>query len=163
VIKGDIILARNKGMLFDKIREAMGSEYDHVGIMITENTLIDATPTSGVAVRSLEVFNGLDVQAYRLKDEYSPNIDKMVEYCLDKVGSKYDILQTICLYFLMILGIKKTLNPIDVGNAFVCSELIAQAAVYSGFNFDESMAIDRITPADIAGSDKVIKVGESNA
>lgn len=160
MIKGDIILVRNKGMLFDKIRNAMNSEYDHVGIMITENTLIDATPTTGVAVRSLEVFDGLDTQTYRLRNMYRPNIDKMVEYCLDKVGSKYDIIQTICLYFLMILGIKKTLNPIDIGNAFVCSELIAQAATFSGFNFDESMATDRITPADIARSDKVLKVGE---
>ena len=163
MIKGDIILVRNKGMLFDKIRNAMNSEYDHVGIMITENTLIDATPTTGVAVRSLEVFDGLDTQTYRLRNMYRPNIDKMVEYCLDKVASKYDIIQTICLYFLMILGIKKTLNPIDIGNAFVCSELIAQAATFSGFNFDESMATDRITPADIARSDKVLKVGESNA
>ena len=160
MIKGDIILVRNKGMLFDRIRSAMNSEYDHVGIMITENTLIDATPTTGVSVRSLEVFNGLDIQIYRLKDQYKPSIDKMIEYCLDKVGSRYDIIQTICLYFLMILGIKKTLNPIDIGNAFVCSELIAQAATFSGFNFDESMATDRITPADIARSDKVLKVGE---
>jgi len=160
VIRGDIILVRNNGALFDKIRKAMRSEYDHVGIMLTENTLIDATPTSGVAVRKLEVFDGLDVKVYRLKNQYLPNIDKMLDYCLDKVGSRYDIIQTLCLYIFIILGIKKTLNPIDMQNAFVCSELVAQAAEFSGFSFNEDMATDRITPADIITSDKVLKVGE---
>ena len=160
MIKGDIILVKNNGRLFDRIRQIMDTEYDHVAIALTDNSVIDATPTHGVAVRKLEVFNGLDTQVYRLKNQYRPNIDKMIDYCLDKVGSKYDILQIICLYFFIILGVKKTLNPLDVHNAFVCIELVAQAAESSGFSFDETMATDRITPAEIMVSDKVLKVGE---
>lgn len=64
---------------------------------------------------------------------------------------------------MILLGVKKTLNSIDIKNSFVCSELIAQSAEISGFNFRNDMATDRITPPDIMASEKVFKVRECNA
>jgi len=155
--RGDLIFVKNKGFLFDKIRNILNSDTDHVGIMLTDNTLIDAT-LAGVKIRPLTVFDGLEYCVYRLKPEYAHHIDEMLNYCTSKLGCGYDFIQIISLYFLILLGIKKTLNPIDIGNAFVCSELIAQSAECAGFSFQDEMATDRITPLELQQSEKVFKV-----
>ena len=156
--RGDLIFVKNKGFLFDKIRKLLNCEYDHIGIMLTDNTLIDATPFKGVAVRSLKEFYNCNVAFYRLKEDYRKHIEDMLSYCSSNVGCKYDLLQIISLYFLIIFNIKKTFDPLDIARAFVCSELIAQAAEFSGFKFNSYIATDRLTPTDIQYSEVLERV-----
>jgi uncharacterized protein YycO len=158
---GDLIFVKNKGWLFDCIRGTLGSEYDHVGMLYVGDTImvIDATPLSGVSFRSIADFRNCDRKIMRLKAPYQKHIDKMIEYCKKNVGKKYDVLQAVCLYIMLLLKIKRKVEPVDIENAFVCSELISQAAEYSGFSFAKrKIATDRITPADLAKSGKLFEI-----
>lgn len=157
---GDLILVKNRGWIFDNIRKMTGSEFDHVGMLYVGDTImvIDATPFSGVSIRNIEVFRNNDYQVYRLKAPYQPIVpNKMVEYCKNKVGCWYDIIQAFCLYFMIAFKIKTELDPVDVKNAFVCSELVAQAGEYAGVKFVQG-ATDRVTPGDIVNSGLLFEV-----
>ena len=158
MIKGDLIFIRNKGWLFDRVRKTLGSEFDHVAICISDTALVEATPTRGVAREDIHKYDSATHCVCRLKDEYRDNLNIMISYCESKVGKKYDLIQVISLYILIILGIKRTVDPIDIGDAFVCSELISQGAESAGIIFADGVAIDRLTPADIYSSDKLEKL-----
>lgn len=150
--RGDLLFIKNKGFIFDKIRDVLGGDSDHVAMMLTDNLLVDATPLEGVAIRKLSVYNDVEVSFYRLKEPYQPYLEDMLNYCTANVGCKYDLIQTISLYFCLLFRVSKKINPIDIATAFVCSELIAQAAEKSGFSFNPDMATDRLTPVDIKNS-----------
>jgi hypothetical protein len=160
---GDLILVRNKGWIFSNIRKMTGSEFDHVGMLYVGDTtmVIDATPLSGVSIRGIEVFWNNFYRVYRFKSPYQPVVpEKMVEYCKSKVGSWYDIVQALCLYIMIALRIKRELDPIDMKNAFVCSELVSQAGEYAGVKFMVG-ATDRVTPADIVNSGLLYEVEDN--
>jgi len=158
---GDIIFVKNKGWLFNNIRDLTDSDFDHVGILSVGDTImvIDATPLAGVAMRPIECFRNNEYKVYRLKAPYQSFADKMIDYCENNMGRSYDFIQALCLYVMIAFKMKTTLDPVDIRNAFVCSELISQAAEYAGFYFvDNKIATDRITPADILYSNKLYEV-----
>ena len=156
--KGDLIFVKNKGWLFDRVRKITESEFDHIAIFVSEDEIIEATPTRGVARVNVGKYDQVTHSVCRIKDEHRGELNKMVSYCIDKIGRKYDLLQAISIYILIILGIKRTVNPLDIRNAFVCSELIGQAAEEAGVIFKDGVAIDRLTPADIYNSEKLVKI-----
>ena len=156
--KGDLIFVKNKGWLFDRVRKVTNSDFDHIAICVSDKYLIEATPTRGVAREKISKYAMDEYEACRLKDEYRDNVNSMVSYCESKLGKKYDLLQVLSLYILIILGIGRTVDPLDVREAFVCSELIGQGAEEAGIIFAEDVAIDRLTPADIYNSDKLEKI-----
>lgn len=156
--RGDLIFVKNRGWLFDRVRRVLKSEFDHIAICCSDTHLVEATPTRGVAKEKISKYDSATHSVCRLKDEYRGNLNIMVSYCESKVGKKYDLLQVISLYILIILGIKRTIDPLDIMEAFVCSELIGQGAERADIIFAEGVAIDRLTPADIYNSDKLEKL-----
>ena len=151
---GDIVLVRNGGCLFKRIRDLCRSEYDHAAIFISEDKVVEALP-QGVVIRDYnKVYKNSEHKICRLTDQ--SRVPKMVEYCLSKLGKRYDFLQIISLYILVGLRIKRTVEPIEFKDAFICTELISQAAEYAGFRFKDDVANDRINPQDIYSSNKVV-------
>jgi hypothetical protein len=61
---------------------------------------------------------------------------------------------------MIALRIKRELDPIDIKNAFVCSELVSQAGEYAGVKFMAG-ATDRVTPADIVSSGLLYEVTDN--
>lgn len=156
--KGDLIFVRNNGWLFNRIRQVTNSEFDHLALCISDSHLIEATPTRGVARAFITKYDSTTHSVCRFNDEYKSNIDTLVSYCESKLGRKYDLLQVISLYILILLGIKTSTNPLDIREAFVCSELVGQGAEEAGIIFADGVATDRLTPGDIYNSDKLEKI-----
>jgi hypothetical protein len=153
---GDLIFIANKNWFFDYLRGVAKARFDHVGMFIDVDKYIEAVPFGGVHIKDYSNVWQQDHSIVRLKDE--TKIPKMIEYCLKQEGKKYDFLQAVCVYFLVLFRITRTLNPVEIGSAFVCTELIGQAANYAGFKFVENINADRLLPDDIYNSDKVIKI-----
>ena len=151
---GDILLVRNGGCLFKRIRDLTNSEFDHAAIFIAEDKVIESIPV-GVVIRDFsKVYKNSNYKICRLTDQ--SRVPKMVEYCLSNLGKHYDFLQLLSLYILVGLRVKRTVEPIEFKNAFICTELISQAAEFAGFRFQDGVANDRITPQDIYSSNKVV-------
>jgi len=155
---GDLIFVKNNGWIFKRIRDVLDSEYDHIAICVSDKYLVEATPTRGVAREDITKYDSAIHSVCRLRDEYKSNISKMVSYCESKIGSNYDLLQLISLYILIILGVRRNIDPLDVREAFVCSELVGQGAEEAGIIFVDGVATDRLTPEDIYNSEKLEKI-----
>ena len=155
---GDIIFVKNKGWIFDRVRSVIDSDFDHIAVCVSGTHLVEATPTRGVAKEKISKYDSVTHSVCRLKHGYKGHIKSLVSYCESKVGKRYDVLQLISLYILILLGIKRTIAPIDIREAFVCSELIGQGAYSAGIELIEGVEVDRLTPGDIYESDKLEKV-----
>lgn len=150
---GDIIFIVNKNFFFDYLRSIASASFDHVAMFVSQDRVIEAVPLGGVRVRDYKEFMDQDHRIGRINDQI--RVPKMVEYCLKQEGRKYDLLQAICVYFMVLFRIKRSLSPIEIGTAFVCTELIGQSANYAGFKFVDNIDSDRLLPDDIYNSDKV--------
>ena len=150
---GDLILVHNEGWLFDQIRAISKCEYDHIAIQVTENLIVEATPTKGVKVEPLLKYNCFKKKVLRLKDQSA--VAKMVEFSLARTGSKYDYLNLVRLYLKVLFHTKRSLSDLDIHGAFICVELVSKSASYAGFNFNEATRHANITMAHILGSDKI--------
>lgn len=150
-MRGDILVVKNKGWLFDKIRTMIQADFDHVALYVTDNLIVEATPTAGVKIVDASKYTGQEKKVLELL----PGNDKerLIEFALMKVGTGYDWLNLIALYLQVAFSIQR--DSLDIPNAFLCVELLADGAEYAGFSFKEGVDKDRLTPADIISSDKV--------
>jgi len=135
------------------LRKLINARYDHVALFVTDNLLVESTPQGGVKIIEFEKYKYEDYRMLKIKDPSV--IDKMIDFHLLKVGKGYDFINLIGLYFTIILNLNKQLSILDVPDAFLCCELMADSAQYAGFNFDESLDKDFLTPAHIINSDKI--------
>ncbi len=159
-MKGHILFVRTNTLLGKIIRKVTGGYFNHVGIFVSDNAIVEASYT-GIKVTHIKQFEKLQEKGkieYRIgKVEVATNcqIDKAVEYALDTIGTKYDFLQLVSLFLFAVLKINRTVEPIDCKNMFICSELVAKSFNHAGINFNDKIELDVITPADIESSNIV--------
>ena len=157
---GDLLLVKNYSFIGNMIRKILDSEYNHVGLFVTDDEVIEAT-FKGVYKTDISKFeelrdkNKLEFNIYRFREITETQLILMIDYALGNVGMKYDFWQLITLYLFFLLHINRKIEPIDVCNAWICSELIGESAEHAGIRFQGNVDSDNITPKDIYTSLKV--------
>jgi len=153
---GNILFVRHYSWVGKQIRELTKGYYNHVGLMISNDLIIEAS-FKGVKITKLETYKYL---AKKGKVEYcigkvkgisNAQIDGACKYAFKQVGTKYDFLQFLSLFFFMLFHLNRKVEPIDCRYAFICSELVAKSYDSVGINFN-NIDLDVITPADIERS-----------
>jgi uncharacterized protein YycO len=84
---GDIILVKNKGLMYSIIRWRTLREWDHVSIFTGEEHITDARP-KGVAKRPITILDGCYVMILRPIDKR--NYEQGKEYIEAQIGKPYD-------------------------------------------------------------------------
>jgi len=162
----NIILVKSNNFIGKQIRKITDSKYNHIGIFIKENKIIESSFTKGVIITSFDKYkeqaknNKLSFDIYKFK---KPILEKewsiARDYLLKQVGNKYDIMQVISLFIFFMLHInRKNVEPIDIEKAFICSELIGKACDKINIKFTEEVDLDNLTPKDIETSDIIEKI-----
>ena len=161
----NLILVRSNTFIGKQIRRITGSYYNHIGIFLNDVEIIEAISASGVIITSYEKYqklkqkNKLDFDIYTLKQPISSEEWNIVEsYLREQIGRKYDIMQFLSLLFFFIFHINRTVNPIDIEKAFICSELVGKACSKINIFFNNKIELDNLTPKDIEDSEIIEKV-----
>lgn len=162
-MKGNLILVKNYRFFSNLIRKITKSEYNHIGLFVSDDTIVEAL-FGGVHTNSYSQFKKakakkkLDYAIYTIKDISDKQIEKMTNFALDKVGTKYDFIQFICIAFMFFFKITRRIEPIEEGRKWICSELMAESAYEAGIRFQDNVDPDNTTPGDIASSSIVERI-----
>ncbi|MHA1304500.1 MAG: YiiX/YebB-like N1pC/P60 family cysteine hydrolase [Candidatus Heimdallarchaeaceae archaeon] len=155
---GKLLFVKNNSLIGSWIRRVTNSEYNHVGIFVSKDNIIESrfvgveeTPFS--RFKLLKEQKKLDYKIYRIKPEFQKYVDKIIFFVRMQLGKKYDFIQMLALYIFLLFRIKRTIEPIEYGERWLCSELIAEAFEYSGLKIYKEIDSDQITPGDLLRSD----------
>jgi uncharacterized protein YycO len=158
---GDILLFKaERDFISRLIAWGTESKYSHVAICVSPkmNLAIEAVARGGVRARDIRKIPQ-DYDIYRVKADYSYNLDGVVSYLVDKLNQSYDYPGVIWLGFIKLLAklglpLKITANNWQKQRDYFCSELCYQA-FSSGGGLDivpEIPEADITSPADISQS-----------
>jgi len=161
--QGNLILVRNYDPVSKIIRKVLKCEYNHVGYFIEDEVIVEANFKGVEKVNYSNYFNRklnkkVDYDIYRIQNITEDQIKIMSEFISSKIGQKYDIVQFISIFLMLVLHITRRVEPIELGSRWICSELIAEGAYKAGIEFKEDVDPDNTTPYDIFSSDIIEKV-----
>jgi len=163
-MKGCVLAVKNKGWLSWLIRKIIKCDYNHVGVFVDDERVVEST-FRGVYITPFEVFkkrkeNGeiYDYAVFEVIGVSEEQKEKVAQYVLNEVGGGYDLVQLFNIGLFMFLNIARIVEPIDIRHAWVCSELVAEAYESVGIRFIEDVDPDLITPADIVCSKLVRRI-----
>ena len=164
-MRSNLLLVRTNTFVGKKIRGITNSYYNHVGIFIDDETIIESKNGVGVILtpfkkfKELKAKNKIDFAIYRFKQPLTDNEFAVIEsYLRSQVGKKYDIMQFLSLLIFFIFHVNRKVNPIDIENAFICSELIGKALALVNIFFIQEIELDNLTPKDIEDSSIIEKL-----
>ena len=165
MMKCDIILVRNYSFVGKKIRQMTNGYYNHVGIFIDNDTIIESSLFKGVKTIKFEKYKQLQedkklvFDIFKLKKSLS-SIEQqtVIAYLLSKIGNKYDVMQFLSLLVFFLFNINRNTKPIDIEKAFICSELLGKAFNKVNISFKKDIDLDNLTPKDIENSSIIEKV-----
>lgn len=120
------------------IRLVTWSDWSHAGI-IDGDDVIESTMTNGVIRRSLESFKGV-ASKWCIAEMKVADAEKFMAFSKEQIGKDYD--------FSAIFGILLH-RDWQEDDSWFCFELIAAAAVESGYFAYHPEAISRITGNDL--------------
>ena len=134
------------------IRKTQGTPFSHVAIyydgQVYESTLRDIKP--GQSLNDWLVYNDIVMQVdMEFPDGWSDTDTLKFQRILRfAMRQPYSLLQIVGIWLSDRLGLKS--NPFPNGrNAYICSELVAQALRHTGFDPFISKRRDLITPKDL--------------
>lgn len=141
-----IIACKNKGFIPWLIRLNTKSPYDHIGLMASENRMIDAN-TGGVALRPLpDVYDVFEVEmaAEAWKGACS--------WLCCQMGKPYDYFALPGLALYTVLGWRKKKNRLEDRDKYFCSELVYRFCEEGGGQLMDDMDSSNFHPGRIVGS-----------
>ncbi len=163
---GDILLFKvERDFTSWLIAWGTGSKYSHVAVCVSPemNLAIEAIARGGIRARDIRKIPR-DYDIYRVKKEYSYDLDGVISYLVSKLNQRYDYLGVIWLGVIKLLTkiglpLKITANNWQKRRDHFCSELCSEAfSIGGGLDIVPDMPEANITsPADIANS-QVIEV-----
>jgi len=169
--RGDLIFVAHRGLLPSLIRKATQCQYNHVEMVLNEKECVGAG-FGGVKIGSIDEYKRLlskkklnfDVYEFDSLKVSDKQIEDILWYIKKQVGRPYDFFQFFCLALFLIMHLNRLIEPIDVRNAWLCSELIAEAAYAAGLEFQLGRVDpDNISPSDIAKSDLTLFKGHGTS
>lgn len=157
---GDILLFRGEDGMSKLIQWGTGSKYSHVAICVSPemNLVIEAMSGKGVRARDTrKIPEKYDL--YRIKGEFSYNLDGAVSHLISKLNTRYDYFGVIFLGILKLLmkiglPLKNKANNWQRDRDYFCSELCYEA-FHEGGGLDivpDVPEADITSPGDIAKS-----------
>jgi uncharacterized protein YycO len=157
MMQGDILFIKNKGFWFKGVRDLINGEYDHVGLVVADNSIVDVA-LSGVRISTWDKFlarqakEKFEFKVYRCDVLTERDTHKIAEYAVSKVGMKYDYIQLLCMMFYIVFDIKRKVKPLDTASDWTCCELVVEAYGSVGVKFDSEVNQDNLTSADMIKS-----------
>jgi len=162
---GDILLVKNNTYFGGLIRKAVRSNYNHVGMFVDDEYLIEAK-MRGVEKTHISHFQELQTKGElefivcRFKKMSPGEKETMKNWLYQQIGCKYDFLQMIIVGLYLLFRIKRIYPPLDISKAFICSELIGEALHQVNQTFQPHIHYENTNPADIAYSSLIVQVRE---
>jgi len=156
---GDIFLHYGGKSLINRlICYGTKSKFHHCSICVSSSLIIEAT--SGLvraqAIKNIESFYSV----YRVKEEYSYNIKRVIHFLNSKLNANYDYRGVIWLGILKLLRLKQKSNAFQKKKDYFCSELVYEAFSEGGLDIVPGVPSAGITsPADIANSERLCHLG----
>ena len=156
---GDILLFKGEDGISKLIMWGTNSKYSHVAVCLSPemNLAIEAISGGGVRARDIRLIKQ-DYDIYRIKGNYSYNLDKTISFLVSKLNKKYDYFGVLFLGLLKLLakiGMPKHIsNKWQKDRDYFCSELCYEAFFFGG-GLDivpEVEEADITSPGDIAKS-----------
>jgi uncharacterized protein YycO len=126
-MKADIIIYKATGIVGRLIGFISHSEYTHVSIYLSENRIIEST-WKGVKINKFKDEKGMEIYSFTNLTE--DDREKIIQYIMSKINSKYDYSLLLTIIFERWFGIK----PADRQDSYICSELIDMA--YNSIGID---------------------------
>jgi uncharacterized protein YycO len=160
---GDILMVRNKGPLSWIIRFITRSDWNHCGIFVSSNTIVEAT-FRGVFKSDIEKFTEkrnrfeLFYEVFRVRNIKQTETSTAGAFALSKVGAKYDEVQLARMFLMYVLHIPRRIRIPDSDIKWICSELVAQAFEKAGIILNPRIRPDNMVPGDFTKSPMVEKV-----
>lgn len=125
---GDYFVVKTNGWAGWLIRIGTGSKWNHAGIYIGHNQIVEARPV-GVTISDLSKYDGMPIIWNTNVDTISTaDREIIVERAKKFVGDKYGVWSIINLALKIIfLGVFPNLRRAEDENAVICSQLVAWA------------------------------------
>lgn len=155
---GDILLFKGNDGISKLIAWGTNSKYSHVAICVSSemNLAIEAITRGGVRARDIrEIKEKYDI--YRVKEDYSYDLNKVISYLVTKLNLKYDYFGVFFLGLLKLLAkiglpLKDKANKWQIGKDYFCSELC-----YEAFNASDLDIVPDVPEADITSPGDIAK------
>lgn len=136
----EILLSRNHMPLSYLIRGVSWSEWSHCGVLLPDNTVVEAKPIYGVVRRPIEHFVHDSSHYVQLTVE-CPYDSRGHEFALAQVGKGYDYRGALGIAFHRIW---------DEDDVWWCSELLEAVIQKAGRQrFRDPSIVKRITPQHV--------------
>lgn len=139
-------------------------EFTHVAIVIDYNEetkvakIIESNGMIKTRESSIVINNDHEIWAVEgLSDDIE---NKIVEYAQSKIGTSYDYWQIVGLAISLTFSLLKRddISFFNNKNKFICSELVDMAYHSSGVNRNNNDNIGNVTPQELLGEYKFIKI-----
>jgi len=140
---GDLILTRGDGPYSKAIQWFTDSEYNHVAIALSSFTLIEAKLT--VETNPISIYDDFDVYR-KIGGLTKEEKEKMIEFLLDKHGTKYDVFQIMGYIHQALFGGENKFND---PRYVICSELGDNAYLNLGYDVRSDIKKGDCRPCDI--------------
>ena len=103
---GDILLFKGEKGISRIIAWGTNSKYSYVAICVSPemSLIIEAMAGGGVRARDVRQIEKEGYDVYRVKDEYSYNLDSTISYLVSKLNSNYDYKGVFWLGFLKLMA-----------------------------------------------------------
>lgn len=157
---GDILLFKGEDGISKLIAWGTGSKYSHVAICVSPDLILAIEAMAWKGVRAIDIKNiKVEYDVYRVKGEFSYNINNTISYLVNKLNTSYDHIGVLFLGILKILAkiglpLKNKANTWQKDRDYFCSELCYEA-FHKGGGLDivpDVEEADITSPGDIAKS-----------
>jgi uncharacterized protein YycO len=160
---GDILVVHNTGLLNIIIRAITRSKFNHVGLFVSDNEVVEAT-FNGVFKNPISKFDNLAkdnkcyYSVYRVVGAIDSDVKDITNFAISQIGAKYDEMQIARMLLVYVLRLPRCINYPDKLKKWICSELVAEAFARAGYVFSPDIKPDNIVPGDFPKSSIVEKV-----
>lgn len=158
--KGDILFIKTYDIVGSAIRKFTNCDFNHCGIFIDENNVVEARPSGTKKTTFLEYLaryrkHKIQYALGGVKEITPDGIEKMTKFMESKIGTPYDFLQVTTIGLWILFGWYTKYNVADVKWAWSCSELVAKAMEQAGYTVKQTKDLNNVTPADVYRSEHV--------
>ncbi len=151
---GDLILVKGRGLISDVIEDVEQSPYSHTAGYVGPNEVMEAQGFEPTGYATLDKYRGM-ADVFRCNTATPKQKAKILAYVHSQAGGHYDYL--LLLWELIRYKLHILLPYKEPSRAKICSGL--WAAAYRKAGIDLCPGIKYPSPADLANSRLLVKVG----
>lgn len=148
-----VLLYRPKSLIGKLIGFYTRSNYCHVGVLFSDNKIIDCHPGRGVKIRDFTEEDSKICEIYNISSQLKINEEKSRFFAEKQIGKKYD--------WAGIIGFitKQTVEDRISSQKWICSELLFEIFKKSNIHLLNVPSSWLLSPRDISLSPFLIKEG----